>query len=185
MSTIAYTTYVAPLGPMVIAASSRGLVGIWFDGQKHFAGTHAGWRRDDADARLCAAREQLAEYFAGARTVFALECDARGTPFQQAVWRAIAAVPYGRQVTYAALAAAAGTPGAARAAGAATGRNPLSIVVPCHRIVGSTGALTGYAGGLARKEALLALERRDAGAPAGTTGQLWGDATPSVQRMRA
>ena len=159
MSTIAYTTYEAPLGPMVVAASPRGLVGAWFEAQKHFDGPAPAWRRDDRHPLLGAAIAELAEYFAGARQRFDVPCDARGTPFQQAVWRAIAAVPYGGRVTYAALAAAAGAPGAARAAGAATGRNPRSIVVPCHRGVGARGALTGYAGGLARKEALLALER--------------------------
>ena len=185
MSTIVYTTYAAPLGPMLIAASPQGLVGVWFDGQKHFAGPGALWRRDDGHRQLSDAVTQLTGYFAGTRTAFALDCDARGTPFQQAIWRAIAAVPYGRQVTYAALAAAAGVPGAARAAGAATGRNPLSIVVPCHRIVGSSGALTGYAGGLARKEALLALERGDARALPGASGERWPDTTQALGRMPA
>ncbi len=154
---IVYASYAAPLGPMCLAASPAGLVGAWFHGQKHFGGALAAWRRDDDHPVLRAAAAQLALYFAGARR-FTLDCAARGTPFQQAVWRAIAAVPYGEQITYAALASAAGAPGAARAAGAATGRNPLSIIVPCHRVVGHAGALTGYAGGLARKRALLDIE---------------------------
>ena len=159
MSTIACTTWPTPLGPLVLAASDKGLTGAWFDAQKHFAGPAPDWRRDDDHPVLREAIRQLAGYFAGTRQRFDLPCDPRGTPFQHAVWRSIAAVPYGEVVTYAALAALAGMPGAARAAGAATGRNPLSIIVPCHRIVGSDGSLTGYAGGLDRKKRLLALER--------------------------
>ena len=179
MTPIAFTTWTAPLGTLVIAASARGLAGAWFDAQKHFAGPATAWRRDDDHPVLEEAIRQLAGYFAGTRQEFDLPCDPAGTPFQQAVWRAIATVRYGEVLTYAALAARAGAPGAARAAGAATGRNPLSIIVPCHRIVGASGALTGYAGGLARKEALLALERATAGRAAGTTGDLWRDGAPT------
>jgi methylated-DNA-[protein]-cysteine S-methyltransferase len=179
MSTIAYTTWTAPLGPLVIAASARGLIGAWFDAQKHFAGPDPAWRRDDDHPVLRDAIAQLAGYFAGTRQAFDLPCDPRGTPFQQAVWRAIADVPYGESITYAALAVRAGAPGSARAAGAATGRNPLTIIVPCHRIVGASGGLTGYAGGLARKDALLQLERAAAGRATGTTGDLWRDAVPA------
>ena len=102
---------------------------------------------------------QLDQYFAGSRKRFELLLGPNGTPFQRAVWNAIAQVPWGETLTYAELASRAGRPGSARAAGAATGRNPLSIIVPCHRIVGSDGSLTGYAGGLDRKQKLLALER--------------------------
>jgi methylated-DNA-[protein]-cysteine S-methyltransferase len=102
--------------------------------------------------------------FAGTRTVFDLPLVPEGTPFQRDVWRAIGAVPFGATITYAELARRCGRPAAVRAAGAATGRNPLTIVIPCHRIVGSGGALTGYAGGLDRKRSLLALEARHAGA---------------------
>jgi len=105
------------------------------------------------------AQRQLQAYFDGRLQRFELALDPVGTLFQRAVWRAIAAVPYGEVITYAELARAAGAEGSARAAGAATGRNPLSIIVPCHRIVGARGALTGYAGGLARKRALLDLEQ--------------------------
>ena len=100
----------------------------------------------------------MREYFAGARTTFDLPLEPAGTPFQRQVWAAIAAVPFAPTITYGELAARCGRSSAVREAGAATGRNPLTIVIPCHRIVGSGGALTGYAGGLDRKRALLALE---------------------------
>ncbi len=108
---------------------------------------------------LARARAQLAEYFAGDRTAFDLPLRARGTAFQERVWTALAEIPYGETRSYATLARDIGRPAAMRATGAATGRNPLSIVVPCHRVVGSDGSLTGYAGGTARKEWLLRHER--------------------------
>jgi methylated-DNA-[protein]-cysteine S-methyltransferase len=158
MSTLRYTTWTSPLGDMILAASDAGLGGAWFVGQRHFAGTGAAWTRDATAATLRDAMHQLQAYFDGQLRTFDLPLDPCGTPFQRAIWRSIAAVPYGATTTYAELARAAASSGAARAAGAATGRNPLSIIVPCHRIVGAQGALTGYAGGLERKRALLALE---------------------------
>jgi len=149
----------SPLGNMLLAAAGGALCGIYFAGQKHLPEDVPMWREDDRLPVFAAARTQLAEYFAGTRTHFALPLEPSGTAFQRAVWNAIAAVPFGATITYAELAAQAGHPGSARAAGAATGRNPLSIVVPCHRIVGTDGSLTGYAGGIERKRALLALER--------------------------
>ena len=149
----------SPLGNMLLAAAGGALCGIYFAGQKHLPEDVPTWREDDRLPVFAAARTQLAEYFAGTRTHFALPLEPSGTAFQRAVWNAIAAVPFGATITYAELAAQAGHPGSARAAGAATGRNPLSIVVPCHRIVGTDGSLTGYAGGIERKHALLALER--------------------------
>jgi methylated-DNA-[protein]-cysteine S-methyltransferase len=156
--TIDCTTFASPLGRMWLAAEGDALAGAWFDGQRHFAGPAAGWRIVARHPLLDEARGQLEAYFAGRLQRFALPLASRGTPFQRLVWDAIAAVPFGRTVCYAELAATAGAPRASRAAGAATGRNPWTIVVPCHRIVGAGGALTGYAGGLARKRALLALE---------------------------
>ena len=149
----------SPLGDLLLLANGDALCGVYFAGQKHFPALASAWRESDEVAALRAGLEQLREYFSGSRTTFALPLAPRGTAFQRAVWNAIAAVPHGATATYAAIAAAAGHAGSARAAGAATGRNPLSIVIPCHRIVASNGALTGYAGGLARKRALLALER--------------------------
>jgi methylated-DNA-[protein]-cysteine S-methyltransferase len=154
--------YESPLGRMWLAGGTAGLAGAWFEGQRHFAGPDAAWRVHEQDALLNEARRQLDAYFGGRLRSFSLPLDTRGTAFQQAVWRAIAAVPYGEVVTYGELARRVGAATAARAAGAATGRNPWSIVVPCHRIVGTSGALTGYAGGIARKRALLELEARAA-----------------------
>ncbi|HSV19295.1 MAG TPA: methylated-DNA--[protein]-cysteine S-methyltransferase [Casimicrobiaceae bacterium] len=160
MNAIHCTTIDTPLGAVLLAASGYGLRGVWFDGQRHFAGRKPEWIDGARHPVLRATADQLAAYFTGTLERFDVPLDAQGTPFQRAVWRAIAAIPYGATQSYAALAAAAGAPGAARAAGAATGRNPLGIIVPCHRVVGAQGALTGYAGGLPRKRALLALEAR-------------------------
>jgi methylated-DNA-[protein]-cysteine S-methyltransferase len=153
-----------PLGPVLLAATPRGLAGLWFEDQRHHPDT-TGWPIADeaADgatrAVLAQARAELDGYFAGTCRAFTVPLDPlRGTPFQRAVWAALQAVPRGAPTTYGALARALGSPAAVRAVGAAVGRNPLSVVVPCHRVVGSDGSLTGYAGGLARKRALLALE---------------------------
>lgn len=154
----------SPLGTILLVANSSGdaLAGLYLDGQKYYP--------DDADAfrdspRLPVFREavtQLREYFAGTRTEFHLPLAPEGTPFQRGVWNAISGVPFGATISYGELARRCGRPSAVRAAGAATGRNPLTIVIPCHRIMGSGGALTGYAGGLDRKRALLTLEARHA-----------------------
>src|SRR5205085_10993638 len=127
--------------------------------QKYFPSIDAAWKENKRSSVLCEAKQQIDEYFAGSRERFDVPLAPAGTSFQRAVWNAIAEVPHGATRTYANLAERVGHPGSARAAGAATGRNPLSIIVPCHRIVGSDGSLTGYAGGLDRKRHLLALER--------------------------
>jgi methylated-DNA-[protein]-cysteine S-methyltransferase len=147
------------LGEMVLASDGDALSGAWFDGQRHQPQIGPDWQRQPGLAVLRRAAAELAEYFAGERFAFDVPLAPSGTPFQRELWRAIAGVPYGETIAYRELAARAGRPASIRAAGAATGRNPLSIIVPCHRIVGADGALTGYAGGLARKRALLALER--------------------------
>ncbi len=150
--------YESPLGTMLLAASDRGLCGVWFEGQRH--GPDAtGWREDPRHPVLVETMEQLRAYFAGERTSFELPLDLQhGTPFQQSVWSALLGIPRGGTTSYAALAREVGKPQAARAIGAAVGRNPVSIVVPCHRVLGTGGGLTGYAGGLERKTALLKLE---------------------------
>jgi methylated-DNA-[protein]-cysteine S-methyltransferase len=152
------TRYESPLGTMLLAATDRGLAGAWFVGQKH--GPDAtGWREDAGHPVLRAAVAQLRAYFAGERTTFDLPLDLQaGTAFQQSVWAALQAIPRGGTTSYAELARRIGRPTAARAIGAAVGRNPVSVVVPCHRVLGSSGSLTGYAGGLERKTALLQLE---------------------------
>jgi methylated-DNA-[protein]-cysteine S-methyltransferase len=148
----------SPLGPLVAVAEGDALAALDFTDAKYARSPEPSWIEDPAWPVLRACAAQLAEYFAGERGRFDLPLDPRGTPFRKRVWAEIAKVPYGETMTYAELARRAGAPGSARAAGAATGRNPLAIVVPCHRIVATGGALTGYAGGLARKEYLLALE---------------------------
>jgi methylated-DNA-[protein]-cysteine S-methyltransferase len=150
--------YDSPLGPMLLAATDRGLAGVWFVGQRHGPDSR-GWRQEPAHPVLREAMAQLAAWFAGERTRFELPLDLQaGTPFQQDVWAALLAIPHGGTTSYAELARRVGRPRAARAVGAAVGRNPLSIVVPCHRVLGTGGGLTGYAGGLERKTALLKLE---------------------------
>lgn len=156
--TIVQTRFASPLGPMIVAATARGLAGLWFEGQKHLPDTHA-WPQQPGHPVLCQAVAQLAEYFAGQRTRFDLPLDLQGgTAFQQAVWAALLGIPAGETVSYGAISQRIGKPAAVRAVGAAVGRNPVSVVVPCHRVLGGDGALTGYAGGLERKTALLRLE---------------------------
>jgi methylated-DNA-[protein]-cysteine S-methyltransferase len=146
-----------PLGPLTLAATAQGLAGAWFDGQAHHPGPLAA-PVDPTQRWLREAAGQLQAYFAGGLRRFTLPLDAAGTPFQQAVWQALCTIPAGATRDYGAIAAALGRPQAARAVGAAVGRNPVSIVVPCHRVLGRDGSLTGYSGGLDRKRALLALE---------------------------
>jgi methylated-DNA-[protein]-cysteine S-methyltransferase len=153
-----YDICTSPYGNMLLVAEGEGLTGVYFDGQKHFPEIDAVWRRDSFHAPLRQAKRELAEYFGGERKRFEVALAPEGTPFQRSVWKAIATVCFGETITYGELARRAGCTGSARAAGAATGRNPITIIVPCHRIVGSSGSLTGYAGGLERKRALLALE---------------------------
>ena len=146
-----------PLGPLTLAATTDGLAGAWFDGQAH----HPGELNAPVDASqrwLAQAARELADYFAGRRNSFSVALDPRGTAFQISVWLALQRIACGQLHSYGAIAEELGRPAAARAVGAAVGRNPISVIVPCHRVVGRDGALTGYAGGLPRKEALLMLE---------------------------
>jgi methylated-DNA-[protein]-cysteine S-methyltransferase len=156
--TIEWTRIATPQGPMILAARDGGLIGAWFEGQKHFDGIQPDWREAPSSAVLKAAAKQLDEWFAGKRTRFDLPLAPEGSAFQREVWAAIARVGFGKTADYGSLAAQLGRPKAARAVGAATGRNPLTIIVPCHRLLGRDGSLTGYAGGLDRKRALLAFE---------------------------
>jgi methylated-DNA-[protein]-cysteine S-methyltransferase len=150
-----------PLGPLTAARSAAGLSGLWFDGQKHHPGALAVPQDDGSDAVLAATEAALTAYFSG--NPFELPpLDPAGTAFQREVWRALLAIAPGQPATYGALAGRLGRASAARALGAAVGRNPISVLVPCHRVVGADGSLTGYAGGLERKQALLQLEGRTA-----------------------
>ena len=152
-------TFQSPLGAITLAASPVGLCGLWFDGQKHPPDSRAWPTATDHHPVLRQAHDQLRAYFAGDTTPWTLSLDLRGgTAFQQAVWHALLAIPRGQTTSYGALSQRIGHPAAVRALGAAVGRNPVSIVVPCHRVLGKNGALTGYAGGLERKTALLQLE---------------------------
>jgi methylated-DNA-[protein]-cysteine S-methyltransferase len=148
----------SPLGGITLAATDAGLAGLWFDAQRH-APDMAGWRSDADHPVLREAVAQVHDYFAGRRNAFDLPLDlSHGTAFQQAVWQALRAVAPGQTTSYGRLSAGIGNPAAVRAVGAAVGRNPISVIVPCHRVLGAGGGLTGYAGGLHRKSALLALE---------------------------
>jgi methylated-DNA-[protein]-cysteine S-methyltransferase len=155
-----WTIYESPLGPLALAGPPGRLSGIEFPG--HGPALPEAERRP---AAFAAAIHQLDEYFAGHRRDFELELDLRGTPFQRAVWDELLEIPYGATVSYTELAGRVGRPDGVRAVGAAVGRTPVPIVVPCHRVVASNGALTGYRGGLERKAALQALERRSAAGP--------------------
>ena len=155
---INYDYYDSPLGQILLTANEVALTGLHFVGEKYYPGISPTWQqRADVDA-LQKTAEQLDEYFAGIRQAFDITLAPEGTVFQRGVWQALTNLGFGETVSYAQLAQRIGNPKAVRAVGAANGRNPISIIVPCHRVIGANGALTGYAGGLARKEALLKLE---------------------------
>jgi len=155
-----YTELASPLGALTLTASEKGLSGLYFKGQRWFPAddVRASWQR--YDHHFAPARAWLRDYFAGLSPVYDAPIDLTGTAFQLQVWETLLTIPRGETRTYTAIAEQLGKPSAARAIGAAIGRNPLSLIIPCHRVVGSRGALTGYAGGLDRKAALLELERR-------------------------
>jgi len=148
----------SPLGDIILAATDQGLAGVWFNAQQHLHDMTR-WQSDPGHPVLCNAASQLAAYFSGERSAFDLPLDlSHGTAFQQAIWQALLEIPHGQTTSYGALSKVIGNPTAVRAVGAAVGRNPISLIVPCHRVIGMNGSLTGYAGGLHRKTALLALE---------------------------
>ncbi|PWT70533.1 MAG: cysteine methyltransferase [Proteobacteria bacterium] len=154
-----------PLGPVLIVAEEAQLTGLYFFGQKYQAQLSAAWTEAPELAVLKETRWQLDEYFAGKRRAFDLPLAPTGTSFQQSVWSALCAIPYGETTTYGALAESIRARHGVRAVGAAIGRNPISIVIPCHRVIGADRSLTGYAGGLPRKQALLELEGAQRGLP--------------------
>lgn len=162
---IHYQMHASPLGSLLLAASGQGLCGLYFDEHRHFRGPQH-WVASDDHPHLRRAAEQIDEYFAGRRRTFDLLLDLTGTSFQRKVWEQLAQVPYGVTASYLLHAQAVGAAHAVRAVGTAIGRNPVSIIVPCHRIVASNGALAGYAGGLERKRSLLAFEAARSGAMA-------------------
>jgi len=154
---VVHATMPSPVGPLRLAADDGGLRLIEFPDPRHPVPAGDDWRSGD-NAVLAATRAQLAEYFAGARRTFDLPLAPRGTAFQRAVWHALATIAYGETISYRELAERIGQPSAMRAVGAANGRNPLPIVVPCHRVIGADGSLTGFGGGLPTKRFLLQLE---------------------------
>lgn len=158
-SKLIYTSHIdTPLGGITMAATDQGLAGVWFDQQRHWPDT-TGWIAKDDHPALVEAAAQLHDYFAGKRDQFDMKLDlSHGTAFQQSVWQQLLTIPAGATLTYGTLSAKLGNPTAVRAVGAAVGRNPISVIVPCHRVLGADGSLTGYAGGLERKTALLELE---------------------------
>lgn len=155
-----HTVIDSPYGPLTLVADADGaLCGLYMTGQRHRPAEESFGPRDDTPAAFAEAGEQLAAYFAGELTEFTVELALHGTPFQRSVWEQLTRIPYGETRTYGELADALGSPGAARAVGLANGRNPVGIIVPCHRVIGSGGGLTGYGGGLDRKRRLLDAER--------------------------
>jgi methylated-DNA-[protein]-cysteine S-methyltransferase len=147
------------LGDLLLTANPRELTGVYFLGCAHAPAPPDDGERNPELGILAETARQLREYLAGERKYFELALHFAGTAFQQRVWREIARIPFGQTIAYADLAERAGAPRAIRAAGSATGKNPLSIIIPCHRVVGKSGSLGGYAGGLERKRQLLALEQ--------------------------
>jgi methylated-DNA-[protein]-cysteine S-methyltransferase len=173
--TVAYARLATPVGPIVVAGSSAGVVAVQFVRGRRPRRIDPSWRLvdpEDLDAAV-----QLREYFAGERRTFDLPLTPQGTPFQRRVWDAVAAIPFGTTQSYGAVAAAIGAPSAVRAVGAANGQNPWPIIVPCHRVIGGDGSLTGYGGGLPVKQTLLEFER---GIPwRGPAAPLFADAATS------
>ncbi len=166
MNPVSYRYHPSPIGPLLLAASERGLRALYMQAQRHVP--------DEPDPRWSPASPSdalqfdilertstaLDEYFSGRRSTFELPLDVEGTPFQQAVWSGLRAIGFGQTLSYGELARRIGNPNAVRAVGLANGRNPVSIVVPCHRVIGADGSMTGYGGGLERKVFLLDLEKQ-------------------------
>jgi methylated-DNA-[protein]-cysteine S-methyltransferase len=152
---VCYSIYSSPIGELLLTSDGEALTGLYMCQHRGrpASGPESGWRRDDS--ALKAVREQLDAYFRGRLHDFELPLRMAGTPFQNLVWDGLRAIPYGETVSYAELAQRIGRPGASRAVGSANGRNPISIVVPCHRVIAADGTLGGYGGGLDRKEWLL------------------------------
>lgn len=158
--TLTTTLFSSPVGSLTLVASDDGLVAVLWENDDPARVRLSATRTQPDHGVLCQATVQLGDYFAGTRQQFDLPLDFRGTAFQQRVWAALLAIPFGETRSYGAIAHTIGQPTASRAVGAANGRNPLSIIAPCHRVVGSNGALTGFAGGLAAKTWLIEHERR-------------------------
>ncbi len=151
-----FTYYESPLGSVTLQANDEGLLGLWFE--IYTTKPEELGVRDDGFPIFELVADQLNRYFSGEVIQFSVPIAAKGTPFQQSVWQALTTIPYGETWSYAQLADAIGNPKAVRAVGLANGKNPVSVIVPCHRVIGKNGKLTGYAGGVERKQRLLAIE---------------------------
>ncbi|GGB27306.1 methylated-DNA--protein-cysteine methyltransferase [Flexivirga endophytica] len=147
-----------PIGPITVIAEGGDIIAVYMEIHLHAPDPETYGERVDSDPLLDEAARQLTEYFAGDRTEFDLPLHPKGTEFQQRVWRALCDIPFGRTWSYGELAQHIGSPTASRAVGLANGRNPISIVIPCHRVIGANGSMTGYGGGIERKRWLLAHE---------------------------
>ena len=156
---LAYKMIESPIGKLKLVASDKGLVAILWENDRPRRVRLSEMLENEQHPVLVATEQQLGEYFAGKRKTFSVALDMRGTRFQQDVWEALLAIPFGETRSYGQLAKQLGNPRATRAVGAANGRNPVSIIVPCHRVIGSSGKLTGFAGGLETKAHLLSLEK--------------------------
>jgi methylated-DNA-[protein]-cysteine S-methyltransferase len=159
---LSYKYFASPVGKLKLVASETGLIAILWENDNPRRVRLTDLVEDNNQSILVETERQLKEYFAGKRNAFAIPLDMRGTAFQKNVWRALQAIPFGKTLTYGEIAKQLGRPTSSRAVGAANGRNPVSIVVPCHRVIGSTGKLTGFAGGLDTKAHLLTLESQTA-----------------------
>ncbi len=155
---IYFTEFASPIGRLRLTGDGAAITGVFMESERHDSIQARGAVRDAAPLRE--AQRQLEEYFAGERREFSLELAAAGTDFQRQVWQALREIPYGVTASYGDIAKRIRNPNAVRAVGLANGRNPISIIVPCHRVIGANGSLTGYGGGLERKSFLLALEKR-------------------------
>jgi methylated-DNA-[protein]-cysteine S-methyltransferase len=153
-----YTFLASPIGELLLTGDGDALTGVWFPDDRQTMTPDPSWRRDDGV--FGEVTRQLTGYFGAELTEFQLPLKAHGTPFQQRVWEALTKIPYGVTTSYGKLAAELGDPRATRAVGLANGRNPIPIIIPCHRVIGADGSLTGYGGGMQRKQWLLALEGR-------------------------
>ena len=156
---IVYDVFDSPIGALTVASDGSAITALHIAGDRYFTGVPEDWQRDTAQPLLLQAKQQLEEYFAGKRTTFDLPLQPHGTPFQERVWQAVAAIPSGTTTTYQMLATTIGSPKAVRAVGTAVGRNPICLLVPCHRVVPSSGGLGGYVAGLTCKAWLLQHER--------------------------
>jgi len=163
VSSVLYTSFESPIGELLVLGDGGALRGLYMIEGTRPVRIDSAWER--ADAVFARVRTQLSEYFAGERRQFDVSLDMAGSPFQRRVWEALRDIPYGEITSYGELARRVGRPSAARAVGLANGRNPISVIVPCHRVIGADGSLTGYGGGTERKRMLLGLESGEAQLP--------------------